>query len=85
VNSLSPQYKAILSGHHSTEAANAVAKFMVPDSTKNVQHLASDETGWCRVGMVFTSALILTFSPGKKEQLLFLSVLSAGCPANSVM
>jgi hypothetical protein len=33
-----------------TEAANAVAKFMVPDITKNVRHPARDETGWCSVG-----------------------------------
>jgi len=32
----------------------------------------------------FTFALILTFSPGEKEQLLFVSVLLADCPANPV-
>jgi hypothetical protein len=34
--------------------------------------------------MVFTSARILTFSPVEKEQLLFVSVLLADCPANPV-
>ena len=33
---------------------------------------------------VFTSARILTFSPGEKEQLLFVSVLSDDCPTNPV-
>ena len=32
----------------------------------------------------FASALILAFSPGEKEQLLFVSVLLADCPANPV-
>ena len=32
----------------------------------------------------FTSALILTFSPGEKEQLLFVSVLSDDSPVNPV-
>jgi hypothetical protein len=35
-------------------------------------------------GKVFTSALNLTFSPGEKEQLLFISVLSNDCPTNPV-
>jgi hypothetical protein len=58
---------AVLPGRFYTEAANAVAKYMVPGSTKKVHRLARDENGRCIVGMVFTSALILTFAPGEKE------------------
>jgi hypothetical protein len=44
---------------------------MVPDITKNVHRFARDETGINTAnggnGMVFTSALNLTFSPEEKE------------------